>query len=55
MILKDEKGNVVNTFDSQVECAKYLGLFPSSVAKRISKNELFSFNNQLVYLEVENL
>lgn len=50
-----KKVMVLNTFDSLAECAKYLGLFPSSVAKRRSKNELFSFNNQLVYLEVENL
>lgn len=33
--LKDENGNLLNTFDSMADCAKYLGISPMTVAKRI--------------------
>lgn len=53
--LQDEKGNVINTFDSQADCAKYLGVSPPIVAKRIRNSIPTSLENKLVYIKkVEN-
>lgn len=48
--LKDLEGNVIKTFDSQADCAKYLGVTPSVVGRRIQANKSFSFDNKLHYL-----
>lgn len=50
MELKDLEGNVIKTFDSQADCAKYLGVTPSVVGRRIQANKSFSFDNKLHYL-----
>jgi hypothetical protein len=37
----DEVGNILHSFDSKVECAKFLGVYPTTVAKRINKGIQF--------------
>ena len=57
LILKNESGNILLSFNSQAECAKYLGISPSTVAKIRIKKLSFTHHNKLVYLfeEVENI
>lgn len=53
--LKDEQGNVLKTFDSQADCAKYLGVTPMIVGRRIRGNKPFLFENKLhCFNKVEN-
>lgn len=48
--LKDENGNLLNTFDSMADCAKYLGISPMTVAKRIQTGKPVLFENKSVYV-----
>jgi hypothetical protein len=49
--LQDEEGNVISTFDSQADCAKYLSVTPSIVGRRIEGKKAFLFENKLHYLK----
>ena len=46
--LKDENGNLLNTFDSMADCAKYLGLTSMTVAKIIRTGKPVLFENKSV-------
>lgn len=48
--LKDENGNLLNTFDSMADCAKYLGISSMTVIKRIRTGKPVLFENKSVYV-----
>jgi hypothetical protein len=48
--LKDENGNVLNTFDSMADCAKYFGITSMTVAQRIRTGKPVLFENKSVYV-----
>jgi hypothetical protein len=47
----DEKGNNLHSFDSLVDCAKFLNVKPTTVSKRIIKGISFLFDNKKVYIK----
>jgi hypothetical protein len=47
----DEVGNILHSFDSKVECAKFLGVHPTTVAKRINKGIQFILDNKQVCIK----
>lgn len=51
MVIKDENGNNLHSFDSLADCANFLGLHPSTVSKRIIKGIPFLFENQQAYIK----
>ena len=51
VILVDEKGNTLHSFDSLGDCAKFLKVDPSTISKRKSKGKPFIFENQTVYIK----
>jgi intein-encoded DNA endonuclease-like protein len=48
--LRDDLGNLVNTFKSISECGKYLSISPTSVSRLIKRAELFTHNNKNVII-----
>ena len=48
--LQDENGLLVNTFDSIVSCAKFLGIYSAIVKARLQKHKPVLFNNKLIYI-----
>lgn len=53
MIITDENGNNLHSFDSLADCAKFLGLDPSTVSKRINKGISFLLENKPAYIKKE--
>lgn len=51
VILVDENGNTLHSFDSLGDCAKFLKVDPSTVSKRKSKGISFKFENKTVYIK----
>lgn len=49
--LIDSEGNILNTFDSQTACAKFLNTNQSVVSNRLWKNRSFTFDEKLCYLK----
>ena len=49
--LIDNEGNILNTFDSQTACAKFLNISQPVVSNRLWKNRSFTFENKLCYLK----
>lgn len=47
--LTDNEGNIIKTFDSMVDCGKYLGIYSSTVKYKIKNNKSVNFKNN-VYL-----
>ena len=47
----DENGNSLYSFDSIVDCAKFLDVDPSTVSKRINKGIPFLLENKRVYIK----
>lgn len=50
MVIKDDKGNIINTFDSKAECPRYLGVSPTTVANVISTGKSILFENKFRYI-----
>ena len=50
--LLDEKGLVVNVFDTMASCAKFLGINPTSVRYRLIRGKAVLFNNKLFYIRL---
>ena len=46
VVIKDENGNNLHSFDSLADCAKFLDLDPSTVSKRINKGIPFLLENK---------
>ena len=55
VILVDEKGNTLHSFDSLADCAKFLKVDPSTISKRKSKGIPFIFENKTVYIKNEKV
>ena len=53
MIIVDENGNKLHSFDSLADCAKFLKVDPSTISKRKSKNIPFILDNRTVYIKNE--
>ena len=51
VILVDENGNTLHSFDSLGDCAKFLKVDPSTISKRKSKGIPFKFENKTVYIK----
>ena len=51
VILVDEKGNTLHSFDSLRDCAKFLKVDPSTISRRKSKGIPFIFENKTVYVK----
>lgn len=51
MSIVDEKGNNLHSFDSLVDCAKFLNVKPTTVSKRIIKGISFGFENPKVCIK----
>jgi len=49
--LKDQYGLVINTFASLSDCAKYLGISRSTIARRLWKNEPLLVKGKLIYIK----
>lgn len=48
--LIDDQGNILKTFKSLTDCAKFLGVAKSTVSDRLKNNHYFKFENKLVKL-----
>lgn len=53
VIITDENGNNLHSFDSLADCAKFLGVDPSTVSKRINKGIPFLLENKQAYVKKE--
>nr|QDG01244.1 LAGLIDADG endonuclease [Scytalidium sp.] len=51
VIIVDENGNKLHSFDSLADCAKFLKVDPSTISKRKSKNIPFILDNRTVYIK----
>jgi len=49
-LIEASSGNIINTFSSIVQCAKYLDLAYATVHKRISTEKHLMLNGKLVYI-----
>ena len=49
--LANKDGLIVNTFNSIVDCAKFLGIYPAMVKRRLVKSEPVLFNDKLLYIK----
>jgi hypothetical protein len=48
--LKDKEGEVINSFTSLSDCAKFLGISRSTVTRRLQKKQTVLYGNQRVYI-----
>lgn len=55
VVITDENGNNLHSFDSLADCAKFLNVDPSTVSKRINKGIPFSLENKQVYIKKEEV
>jgi hypothetical protein len=55
VVITDENGNNLHSFDSRADCAKFLNVDPSTVSKRIIKGIPFLFENKLAYIKKEEV
>ena len=46
----DEKGLILNSFDSVSSCSDFLGISRKTIMKKITENKAMEFNNILVYI-----
>lgn len=44
-------GDILKSFDSSADCARYLNVSPMTVSQRLKKGKPFLFNGQLVYIK----
>lgn len=51
VILVDEKGNTLRSFDSLADCAKFLKVDNSTISKRKSKGIPFKFEDKIAYIK----
>jgi uncharacterized iron-regulated protein len=51
LVLLDEKGLVLNSFDSVSSCSDFLGISRKTIMKRLSENKAVSFYNKIVYIK----
>nr|QYB19427.1 LAGLIDADG endonuclease [Monilinia fructicola]QYB19488.1 LAGLIDADG endonuclease [Monilinia fructicola]QYB19550.1 LAGLIDADG endonuclease [Monilinia fructicola]QYB19612.1 LAGLIDADG endonuclease [Monilinia fructicola]QYB19675.1 LAGLIDADG endonuclease [Monilinia fructicola] len=55
VIITDEKGNNLHSFDSLADCAKFLVVHPDTVSKRIIKGIPFLLENIRAYIKKEEV
>jgi len=51
VVVVDENGNTLHSFDSLADCGKFLNVDPSTISKRIKKGIPFLFENKQVYIK----
>ena len=51
IVLQDEKGNIINSFNSIADCIKFLGLGRNLVYKRYKKGQPILLDEQWVYMK----
>jgi DNA polymerase/3'-5' exonuclease PolX len=49
--LIDNKDNIIKTFNTLTDCAKFLGWSVPAASYRLKKQSLFNFENKLVYIK----
>lgn len=55
VVIKDENGNNLHSFDSLADCAKFLDVDPSTVSKRINKGIPFLLENKQAFIKKEEV
>lgn len=55
VVIKDENGNNLHSFDSLADCANFLYVDPSTVSKRINKGIPFLLENKRAYIKKEEV
>lgn len=50
LVLTDEKGIVLNSFDSVSSCSNFLGISRKTIMKKLSENKAILLNNKLIYI-----
>lgn len=55
VIITDESGSNLHSFDSLADCANFLDVDPSTVSKRINKGIPFLFENKQAYIKKESV
>lgn len=53
--IQDENGNNIHSFNSILECAKFLDVHPTTITKRIKKSISFLLKNKRVYIKKEEV
>ena len=52
--VQNDKGLVMNTFDSLADCAKHLSISPSLAGRKLRDQTPTLFNGELVYIKRKN-
>jgi len=52
--LLDEKGSIVETFNSLADCSKYLNISPSTAGRKARDGSPVLFNNQPLYIKIKD-
>lgn len=55
VVIQDENGNDIHSFNSIIDCAKFLDVHPTTISKRIKKSIPFLLDNQRVYVKKEEV
>lgn len=50
LALVDEKGLILNSFDSVSSCSDFLSISRKTIMKRLNENKAVEFNNMLIYI-----
>jgi len=51
LIIIDENGLVLNSFDSVSSCSIFLGISRKTIMKKLSENQAVLFNNKLIHIK----
>lgn len=55
VVIQDEKGNYIHSFNSIIDCAKFLDVHPTTISKRIKKSIPFLLENKRFYVKKEEV
>ena len=55
VVIQDENDNNLHSFNSIIDCAKFLDVHPTTITKRIKKSIPFLFENKRVYVKKEEV
>ena len=50
LALIDEKGLILNSFDSVSSCSDFLGISRKTIMKKLNENKAVEFNNMIIYI-----
>jgi hypothetical protein len=52
--LQDEKGSIIETFNSLADCSKYLNISPSRAGNKLRDGSSVLFNNKPLYIKIKD-